>query len=223
MWSPELVVDEELARSLVGDRLPHLRDAPMRLLGEGWDSTVWLARRRVGVPLPPPRGRGAGVPCASSRRCRGWRRSCPCPCRWRCISGSRTTASAGRGPASGSCPAVSWPRPPRRRPPARGTAATLGRFLRALHDIDPRAVDRRTARSLPVDPERRADMPFRVGRTGSSWPALDAARAVAGAGRAQRRCSSGRGGCPTRRAGDLPRRPAPAPSARLGRRRARRA
>ena len=41
-WSPELVVDEALARRLIGARFPELRVATMRLLGEGWDSTAWL-------------------------------------------------------------------------------------------------------------------------------------------------------------------------------------
>src|SRR5947207_1012617 len=59
MWSPEVVVDEELARALIGDLVPGLRDAPLWLLGEGWDSTVWRAgdewvfrfpRREVVVP-----------------------------------------------------------------------------------------------------------------------------------------------------------------------------
>jgi len=43
MWNPEVVVDDELARALIGDLVPDLRDAPLRLLGEGWDSTVWRA------------------------------------------------------------------------------------------------------------------------------------------------------------------------------------
>jgi aminoglycoside phosphotransferase (APT) family kinase protein len=39
--------------------------------------------------------------------------------------------------------------------------AALGRFLRALHDVDPDAVTAGGER-LPVDPVRRADMPYRV-------------------------------------------------------------
>ncbi|HKV67371.1 MAG TPA: phosphotransferase [Gaiellales bacterium] len=41
----------------------------------------------------------------------------------------------------------------------------LGRFLRALHDIDPATVTA-GGELLPVDAVRRADMPFRVARTG---------------------------------------------------------
>ncbi len=40
----------------------------------------------------------------------------------------------------------------------------LGRFLRALHDIDPGTAIAGGA-LLPVDPVRRGDMPFRVART----------------------------------------------------------
>ncbi len=105
MWSPELVVDEELARSLVGGRLPHLRGAPMRLLGEGWDSTVWLAGEEWVFRFPR---REVVVP-GFLREIEVLRRlapALPLSCRWPSVAGSRTSASAGRGPASGSCPGV---------------------------------------------------------------------------------------------------------------------
>ncbi len=162
MWSPELVVDEELARSLVGDRLPHLRDAPMRLLGEGWDSTVWLAgdewvfrfpRREVVVPgflrevevlprlapaLPLP------VPVAECRGEPDERFRWP----WagfRLLPGRELAEVAADDEARAR------------------HGRELGRFLRALHDVDP---DTAMAGGglLPVDPVRRADMPFRIGR-----------------------------------------------------------
>jgi aminoglycoside phosphotransferase (APT) family kinase protein len=163
MWNPELVVDEGLARALVGERLPHLRDAPMRLLGEGWDSTVWLAgdewlfrfpRRKVVVPgflrevevlprlapsLPLP------VPIAEVRGDPGERFRWP----WagfRLLPG-RDLAEAGPDDAA------------RVR-----HGRELGRFLRALHDVDP-ATATAGGELLPVDPVRRADMPFRVGGT----------------------------------------------------------
>ncbi len=163
MWSPELVVDEELARSLVGDRLPHLRDAPMRLLGEGWDSTVWLAgdewvfrfpRREVVVPgflrevevlprlapaLPLP------VPVAE---CRGEPDD---RFRWpwagfRLLPGSELAEIGADDDLRAR------------------HGRELGRFLRALHDVDP-ATATAGGGLLPVDPVRRADMPFRVART----------------------------------------------------------
>jgi aminoglycoside phosphotransferase (APT) family kinase protein len=163
MWSPELVVDEELARSLVGDRLPHLCDAPMRLLGEGWDSTVWLVgeewvfrfpRREVVVPgftrevevlprlapslpLPVPVAEVRGEPDERFRW--PWAGHRLLPGRELVDIEADDAARARHG-------------------------GELGRFLRALHDVDPA---RATAggEPLPVDPVRRSDMPFRVART----------------------------------------------------------
>src|SRR5213078_1889996 len=130
MWNPEVVVDEELARALIGDLVPGLRDAPLWLLGGGWDSTVWRAgdewvfrfpRREVVVPgfmrevevlphlataLPLP------VPVAEIG------------------ADDEMRKRHGRG---------------------------LARFLRALHDIDPATVTA-CGEPLPVDPVRRADM-----------------------------------------------------------------
>ena len=163
MWNPELVVDEGLARALVGERLPHLRGAPMRLLGEGWDSTVWLAgdewlfrfpRREVVVagflreievlprlapllPLPVPVAEIRGEPDPRFRW--PWAGFRPLPGRELAEVGADDAARARHG-------------------------RELGRFLRALHDIDPATVSV-AGELLPVDPVRRADMPFRVGRT----------------------------------------------------------
>ena len=181
MWTPEVVVDEELARSLAGDRLPELRAAPMRLLGEGWDSTVWLLgeewvlrfpRREVVVPgflrelavlprlapqLPLP------VPVAAFQARGDDRFGWP----WAAFR-----LLPGREPADAA--------PGDDARVRHGRA--LGRFLRALHDIDPAAVTVDGA-PLPVDPVRRADMPFRVEGTRKQLARLDAAglwRAPAG-------------------------------------------
>ncbi len=163
MWNPEVVVEEELARALIGDRVPELRVAPLRLLGEGWDSTVWLAgeewvfrfpRRQVvvpgfvreievlprlapGLPLPVPVAEVRGEP--DERFGWPWAGFRILPGRELAEVGADDAARAGHG---------------------RG----LGRFLRALHDIDP-ATATAGGEPLPVDPVRRADMPFRVART----------------------------------------------------------
>src|SRR5262245_16483907 len=42
-WSPELVVDEELARHLIATRFPELELDDLVLVAEGWDNAVWLA------------------------------------------------------------------------------------------------------------------------------------------------------------------------------------
>jgi aminoglycoside phosphotransferase (APT) family kinase protein len=171
MWNPELVIDEELARSLVGDRLPHLRNVPMRLLGEGWDSTVWLVgdewvfrfpRREVVVP--------------------GFLREVEVLPR---LAPSLPLAVPVAGVRGEPDERFRWPWAGFRLLPGRELAEVeaddaarlrygreLGRFLRALHDVDP-ATATAAGEPLPVDPVRRADMPFRVGRTEEQLARLD--------------------------------------------------
>jgi hypothetical protein len=40
-WSAEIAVGEELACRLIGEQSPELELRSLRLLGEGWDNTVW--------------------------------------------------------------------------------------------------------------------------------------------------------------------------------------
>src|SRR5690242_15024602 len=163
MWNPDVVVDEELARALIGDRVPTLRDAPLRLLGEGWDSTVWRAgdqwvfrfpRREMVVPgflrevevlprlapelpLPVPVAEVRGEPDERFRWPWAGFRILPGRELVEVAADAEACVRYGRG---------------------------LGRFLRALHDIDPAAVTA-GGELLPIDAVRRADMPFRVERT----------------------------------------------------------
>src|ERR1700689_4063454 len=55
----EVIVDEALARRLIGAQFPDFELRSIRLLGEGWDMTVWLVddqwvfrfpRREVVIP-----------------------------------------------------------------------------------------------------------------------------------------------------------------------------
>jgi aminoglycoside phosphotransferase (APT) family kinase protein len=163
MWNPEVVVDEALARSLIGDRIPGLRDAPLRLLGEGWDSTVWrageewvfrfprremvvpgflrevevLPRLAPALPLPVPVAEVRGEPDERFRWPWAGFRILPGRELVEVGADDETRTRYGDG---------------------------LGRFLRALHDIDPAAATV-GGELLPVDPVRRADMPYRVERT----------------------------------------------------------
>ncbi len=172
MWTPELVVDEELARALAGDRLPGLRDAPMRLLGEGWDSTVWLLGEEWVLRFP----RREVVVAGFVRELAALPRLAP-------ELPLSVPVAAFQGQADDR---FRWPWAGFRLLPgceladAAPTDADrarhgrdLGRFLRALHDIDPAAVAVDGA-LLPVDPVRRADMPFRVERTREQLARLDA-------------------------------------------------
>lgn len=170
-WSAEQVVDEQLARSLIAAQFPELLPATLRPLGEGWDSTVWLLgdewvfrfpRRQIVIPgllremavlgqlasrlpLPVPVAAHRGVPSAAFR----WP--------W---AGSRFLP--GRELADAA--------PSDRQRIEHGLA--LGRFLRALHDVDAAAV-RAGGELLPVDPVRRADMPHRVAGVAKRTAALE--------------------------------------------------
>jgi aminoglycoside phosphotransferase (APT) family kinase protein len=41
-WAAEVTVDAALARRLIGEQFPELELRSLELLGEGWDTTVWL-------------------------------------------------------------------------------------------------------------------------------------------------------------------------------------
>src|SRR5205085_1657145 len=58
-WRAEVVVDEALVRSVLALRFPELQLESVRLLGEGWDNSVWVVderwvfrfpRREIAVP-----------------------------------------------------------------------------------------------------------------------------------------------------------------------------
>ena len=49
-WSPEHLVDEGLARRLIADQC--FEPTTLRLLGEGWDNTVWLVDERWAFRFP---------------------------------------------------------------------------------------------------------------------------------------------------------------------------
>ena len=171
-WDPEIQVPDELARALIGEQFPELREAPIRLLAAGWDNVVYLVddrwvfrfpRRAIAVAgvereiatlpriaphllLPVPVPRFVGSPSADY------------PWPWfgaPFLRGIELAAAAipddERGPL----------------------AATLGAFLAALHA--PGMVARIGA-GLPVDPMRRADMGFRVPGTRARIDGLAAKR-----------------------------------------------
>jgi aminoglycoside phosphotransferase (APT) family kinase protein len=155
-WSPEIVVDEALARRLLAEQFPELRAAELRLAGEGWDNTAWLVdgewlfrfprreialdgvRRELAVlprlapllPLPVPRPLFVGEPGDAF----------PWPFFGGPVVPGRELAEADLDDEARAA-----------------LAPSLGRFLRALHAAELEV-------ELPVDPLGRADMPFRVAR-----------------------------------------------------------
>lgn len=155
-WEPEIAVDPGLCRRLLEEQFPHLAGQQVRLLGAGWDNTVYAVgeewvfrfpRRQVVVtgleveidvlpdlapllPLPIPVPQHIGVPSADF----------PWP-----FFGARML------PGIELCDA---PEGSRERP-----ASQMGRFLRQLHSHE---VVNALGACLKDNPTRRADMELRV-------------------------------------------------------------
>jgi aminoglycoside phosphotransferase (APT) family kinase protein len=153
-WDAEVRVDEPLARRLISEQFPELPVAELRLLGEGWDTMVWLVdgqwvfrfpRRTIVIaglelemchlpeladrlPLPIPRPTYLGEP-----------------------------SEAFKWPFYGApfLPGCEIPDSDLDEAARVGLGRPLGEFLRALHSLEP-------YEELPVDPVMRADMTHRV-------------------------------------------------------------
>jgi aminoglycoside phosphotransferase (APT) family kinase protein len=155
-WTAERVVDGDQARALIARQFPELELAELRLIGEGWDNTVWLVDARWAfrfprreIAIPGVRREMALLPMLAARL--------PLP----------VPAPAFRGrPGDGfPWPFFGAPYLPGHEP-APGApgdaeriahAPELAAFLRALHGIE---LD--LGELLPVDPVRRADMAYRA-------------------------------------------------------------
>ena len=91
-WAPEIRVDEPLARRLIREQFPEVEARSFRLLGEGWDTTVYLVDDRwtfrfprKAMVIPGFRNEIAHLP--------RWRRSCRCRSRCRRSSANRQMSS----------------------------------------------------------------------------------------------------------------------------------
>lgn len=51
-WDPEVEVDADAARALIGGQFPELRGASLRLLDAGWDNVVYLVDDRWAFRFP---------------------------------------------------------------------------------------------------------------------------------------------------------------------------
>jgi aminoglycoside phosphotransferase (APT) family kinase protein len=160
-WSPEVVVDQALARRLIGASFPEVRLDAIRLLGEGWDSTAWLVDEEWVFRFP----RRAVVP--------GFRRELVVVPRLAPALPLPVPVAVHRGEPSAE---FGWPFAGSRLVPGRELAdaapedparvrhgRALGRFLRALHDVDPASVTI-DGEPLPIDANGRADMRDRAER-----------------------------------------------------------
>jgi aminoglycoside phosphotransferase (APT) family kinase protein len=160
-WAAEVDVDEALVRRVLGGQFPELALDSVRLLGEGWDNSVWVVderfvfrfpRREIAVsaverqvamlprlaplvPLRVPEPAFAGVPGDLFR--------------WPFFGAPFLPGREIADVAPGDEARIAAARP-------------LAEFLRALHE--PALLELPGAGELPVDPMGRADMGFRVGR-----------------------------------------------------------
>ena len=162
-WSAEIAVDDAFARRLIAAQFPEIELESLRLIGEGWDNTVWLVdeqwlfrfpRRQLAIPgvereiaalaaLAPRLPLPVPAPVFVGKPADGF----PWP-----FFGARFLP--GTEPLGLSEDA-------RAR-----LARPLGEFLRALHGSD--------VPDLPADPFGRADMATRVPGTRERFAALEA-------------------------------------------------
>jgi aminoglycoside phosphotransferase (APT) family kinase protein len=171
LWEAEVVVDERLARRLIGGQFPDLELESLRLIGAGWDNTVWLVdehwafrfpRREMAIPgvereiavlpaLAPMLPLPIPAPVFTGRPAEGY----PWP-----------FFGAAHLPG-GEVPDAALSEEARTR-----LAAPLAGFLRALHQPEVAAA----VYGLPVDPMGRADMPVRVPKTVESLAEVERTR-----------------------------------------------
>ena len=156
-WDADVAVDETLVRALLGEQFPELDAASARLLGEGWDNSVWIVEERWAFRFPRRAVAIAGV----QRELTVLPRLAPLlpvPIPAPVFVGRPSERFRwpffGAPLLSGSEPADADLSDEARI----GLGTALGRFLRTLHAVE-------LGTTLPLDPIRRADMPFRVART----------------------------------------------------------
>jgi aminoglycoside phosphotransferase (APT) family kinase protein len=156
-WSPEVLVDETLARRLVREQFPEVEADSLRLLGQGWDTTVWLVDDAWAFRFPRKEFAidGLGREIAYLPKIAPLLPlSIPVPT----LVGEPTDEFAW--------PFYGAPFLPGRELAEVGPsdearvqlARPLAEFLRALHDLDLEA-------DLPADPVHRADMSYRAPQT----------------------------------------------------------
>jgi aminoglycoside phosphotransferase (APT) family kinase protein len=156
-WAAEVTIDVALARRLIREQFPELELRSLRLVGQGWDMTVWLVDDEWAFRFP-----------RREMVIRGLRNEISCLPRLASLLPLPIPAPAWLGQRSA---AYRWPFYGAPFLPGRELAEAglgreartalgrpLGEFLRALHDTKLDA-------DLPLDPVRRADMTFRVPKT----------------------------------------------------------
>ena len=166
-WDAEVVVDRALVVALLAEQFPELDASSARLLGEGWDNSVWVVEEKWAFRFPR-RAIAAGLTAREVRVLLGLASLLPVPIPeprfvgepsggypWSFFGGAlvegHEVADADLSDADRET-----------------LGAELGRFLRALHDVE-------LAVELPEDPNRRADMAVRVPRARECLSEVEAA------------------------------------------------
>ena len=152
-WDPEVVVDEALARRLLAEQFPELAGATVRRHASGWDNTVFAVDDRWAFRFPR---RALAIPGVERelehlpRLAAALPVLIPAPLRVGVPSPAFPWPFYGARLLPGVEPTPAFDAAARNR-----LAAPLGRFLRALHDLEVPA-------GLPHDPLGRVDMARRV-------------------------------------------------------------
>jgi aminoglycoside phosphotransferase (APT) family kinase protein len=160
VWDAEVTIDGQLVRALLTEQFPELDASSARLLGEGWDNSVWVVEEewafrfpRREIAIPGVERELAVLPLLAPLL--------PVPIPVPRFVGEATERFPwlffGARLLQGCEPAEADLTEGKRVE----LGGMLGRFLRVLHAPETIAlVDPGT--ELPVDPNRRADMPARV-------------------------------------------------------------
>ena len=208
-WAPEIRVDEPLARRLIGEQFPEVEARSFQLLGEGWDTTVYLVDERwtfrfprKAMVIPGFRNEIAHLPTLAPLL--------PLPIPVPTLVGEPSDEFEWPFYGAPYLPGRELAEADLDDDARAGLALPLAEFLRTLHGLELDA-------DLPLDPVRRADMPFRVERTRDR---MDSARARGPLARAaSRRGAPRRGGAHPAAGARLPLPRRPSLTASPGRRR----
>jgi len=159
-WDAEISVDEALVRVLLAEQFPELDASSAKLLGEGWDNSAWVVEERWvfrfprrQVAIPGVERELAVLPRLASRL--------PVPIPEPRFVGRPSERFQWPFFGASLLPGVEAADADLSDGAREELGAELGRFLRALHDIEMDV-------ELPRDPNRRAEMPFRVERAQAS-------------------------------------------------------
>jgi aminoglycoside phosphotransferase (APT) family kinase protein len=155
-WDAEVAIDGTLVRALLAEQFPELDASSARLVGQGWDYAVWVLEERWAFRFPRRDVVIPGLECELA--------VLPLIAPLLPVAIPSPTF-VGRPNDRFPWPFFGAPFIPGLEPAdsalddedLAGLGAQLGRFLRALHDVE-------LDLELRVDPIRRADMPFRVAR-----------------------------------------------------------